>query len=97
MLRPDVASAVYTVLIEECGAHPGDKAAFVWAFRDQHQEPSEWRFQGHLGFGGKYRHPKMVVDCYPEDCTPERQAMIDKANARLEVIRRDHDDARLQA
>ena len=48
---------------------------------------------GELGFGGKfYRrhglHPDRWyrVDCYADDVTPERRGMIDRANARLEVI-----------
>jgi len=37
------------------------------------KEPcTEWRFQGSLGFGGKFRYPRMSVDCYPEDETPAR-------------------------
>lgn len=67
------------------------KAEFV------HNWPcGEFRFMGDLGFGGKVRQPwsvatkgewthggQVYVDCYPEDSTPERKAMIERANTRL--------------
>ena len=45
----------------------------------------EYRFQGALGFGGKFRNHGYGwrVDCYSEDETPERLAMIESANAAL--------------
>ena len=48
----------------------------------------EYRFIGALGFGGKFRNNGNndnvpYVDCYFESLTPARQAMMDRANARL--------------
>jgi hypothetical protein len=43
----------------------------------------EYRFMGALGFGGKFWQQSMTVTCYPEDETPERRAIIERANAAL--------------
>lgn len=45
----------------------------------------EWRFQGSLGFGGKlhFNGMRLYVGCYPEDRTPENDALIDRVNSRL--------------
>lgn len=82
------AKLVYSVLIEECGARPDSEIAFVQAFsREQAELPREFRINGSLGFGGKFRYPAMTVDCYPEDMTPARDNMIGKANERLSILR----------
>jgi len=90
--RPAVSGAVtgsanpgwvYDVLIAECGAAVGDRNAFVQEM--QSDTPTrEWRFQGRLGFGGKYWPLEKRVSCYREDETPERRAMMDRCN---EVLR----------
>ena len=50
--------------------------------------PYEWRFCGKLGFGGKFRvnnnrNGCPYIDCYQEDETPERRALIEITNAEL--------------
>lgn len=91
--------AAYTVLVEECGAPDGewDRTRFVVSVGEQlspdrSSAPTEYRFQGPLGFGGKFRTRYggwggerfiAYVDCYREDTTPERMAMIGLANERL--------------
>lgn len=85
-----IARAIYTVVIEECGADP----EFISDFSSVAQagDWTEWRFCGGLGFGGKLRAPGSfgrnypVVTCYPEDETPTRQQAIDLANARLRSL-----------
>ncbi len=77
-------AGVWRILQEECGAGP-DRFGFVsraGAF------PREWRFQGALGFGGKlwHQHGRPSVTCYREHETPERLAMIARANARLATL-----------
>jgi hypothetical protein len=75
---------VYTILVEECGAAPQQEYADDF-IRSMLNECREYRFQGDLGFGGKcyFDHRRVWVSCYREDRTPERDAMIAKANSRL--------------
>lgn len=81
-LIEDQAKSAYQILVEECGAQSTDPLGFIIEFTSE--EPcTEWRFQGSLGFGGKFRYPHMSVDCYQEDETPERLNSIDVANKRL--------------
>lgn len=90
-ITPEEARAVLKVLVEDCGYRcmdPRDADAFVSA---QVEGCREWRFQGALGFGGKFRNNgnnnnTPYVDCYQEDETPARLEMIAKANARLAEI-----------
>lgn len=88
------ANKVYDILVQECGAKDDqyDREHFVQ--KQTAEQVTEWRFCGKLGFGGKFwRHggvgwlfvtrEQMYVDCYQEDRTPERKAMIEAANKRL--------------
>ena len=86
--------AAYTVLVEECAAPDGDwdRPAFMASIEQTltsefHTGYVEYRFCGALGFGGKFRYDpfdnRWYVDCYREDETPERLAMIEQANRRL--------------
>lgn len=85
-LTEEQAKAAYQILVDECGAHRTDPLGFVDEFAST--EPCrEWRFQGSLGFGGKFRYPAMRVDCYREDETPERIKCIEKANTRLATLK----------
>lgn len=86
----DEATAVYDILMRECGATEFWRADFTY-----HQSGEfcrEYRFQGALGFGGKFRRrhegeqERWYVDCYSEDETPARRAMIDRANAALATL-----------
>lgn len=89
------ARAVLSILVEECGHKvfdPRDADAFVRGIMvpPPHKEHPcrEWRFCGALGFGGKFRNNgnhdnTPYVDCYREDETPARLAMIEAANKRL--------------
>jgi hypothetical protein len=49
------------------------------------------RFVGELGFAGKFRRRRhgagWFVDCYREDVTPRRQAMIEAANRAFDELR----------
>ena len=85
-LTREQAEQVFDILTETCGASDFWRESFV---RDQSTAyATEWRFQGALGFGGKFRRsdypqPRVYVDCYPEDATPARKKMIAAANAAL--------------
>lgn len=88
-MSPEKANLIYTLLVEEGGAPDGpERNAFVIEYTDDN--PSrEWRFRGHLGFGGKFRigersgKTRYYVDCYLEDNNPERQRIMDGINSRL--------------
>lgn len=86
-MHESTAKLVYAVLIEECGALPNTENTFVQAFSQDGVPPREFRINGRLGFGGKFRYPAMTVDCYPEDMTPAREKMIQAANDRLALYR----------
>ena len=81
------AEEVYDVLVREAQAPDGDwRQSFVMEFTGD-QPTSQWRFCGSLGFGGKFRFPRLVVDCYPEHETPENLATITRTNAQLDQLR----------
>jgi hypothetical protein len=96
-MSTEQANAVYDILVKHCGAsgHSDEKADF--AFLETSRVVHEYRFQGALGFGGKFWRTTGVhredpdlrwsVSCYPEDLTPERQEMIDAANTALDELR----------
>jgi hypothetical protein len=92
-LTEQQAKAMHDVLVAECGASPDDQYGVLQAFlRYATQTPRlgalEWRFCGALGFGGKWYWDgrRAYVSCYPEDRTPEREAMVERANARLAAL-----------
>jgi hypothetical protein len=93
VLTEDQAREAIKILNEECRANigPRDEYGFIhYVTKDDEWRSKEWRFQGALGFGGKFRincnKPHPYVDCYPEHMTPERADMIERANARLANI-----------
>ena len=84
------AASVRAILEQECGLTTDSQGrdGFIMTISDPVMECQEYRFQGALGFGGKFRNNgnfdnTPYVDCYPEDRTPERMAMIERANTRL--------------
>lgn len=78
----------YAILLG-AGAPPSFRDEFVRYFAEQPTgDCLEWRFQGKLGYGGKFwksagRH---YVDCYPEDQSPERAKLIEGVNERIAAI-----------
>lgn len=92
MDKKEFFTRIYDVLVAHCGAQDDkyDRLSFVQNFTSE--RPSmEWRFQGALGFGGKFRYPRITVDCYPEDETPKRKEMIQRVNSMLEQIRLEYE------
>lgn len=79
------AHALYDVLVAEGGARETDRANFVLCYtkRDGEPLPTEWRFQGNFGYGGKFYYPNFRVNYYAEDETPQRQQQREQANAKL--------------
>lgn len=83
-------SKVYDILVQEAGAVEDERESFLHHHPPTHT-PSEWRFRGKLGFGGKFRcdpHRKVpyYVSCYHEDRTPERAAIEMKVNNLLKDL-----------
>jgi hypothetical protein len=85
-----IAEKVYDVLEAVCGAHESAREDFVYN-QANGRPPREWRFQGALGFGGKFwaNGGEWYVNCYREDETPERRAMITQANEALRDLTRE--------
>jgi hypothetical protein len=68
------AGFVFNVLRDECGASEELRKDFIYQMGKGCQE---YRFQGALGFGGKFYNAHVVyVSCYREDETSERLAAI---------------------
>ena len=86
VLSAEQTRAAFDILVRHCGVR-GD--AERWNSFEYHSaRTTEYRFMGALGFGGKFRNNGNrggvpYVDCYPEDETPERRAMIERANQEL--------------
>ena len=87
VLEPALAQRAWAILVEECGADP-DSLGYELFMADCARGFVEHRFGGMLGFGGKLYTDRasLQVDCYPEDRTPERAAMIAAANPRLAAL-----------
>lgn len=85
ILTRDEALAAWAVLVEVAGARdrPDDRDDFVRHATRAGQV--EYRFQGTLGFGGKFYFDGWTarVGCYPEDRTPLRDAICEVATSRL--------------
>lgn len=79
----DFYDKVYDLLVDIGGANPKDRTDFIHAF--VHDNTTEWRFSGHLGFGGKYRKYNKVT-CYSEDETTERLQIIEDINLALDKL-----------
>lgn len=88
----ELLGKMYDILIESVGA-PGEpydrfcfiKAALNWDYRF----PFEYRFCGSLGFGGKIWLPldeAPYVNCYREDESAARLAMVKVANSKLSKL-----------
>lgn len=84
-MTEEQANAVYNVLVEHAGASEVQRDEFV--FMHANGRCDEYRFQGRLGFGGKFWRRDWRVSAYPEDTTPARQAILDATNAALAELR----------
>jgi hypothetical protein len=79
---------VYDIVVEHGGAVPRHKSDFVRHAIENHHPWTEWRFCGHLGFGGKlWRYDgRIYITCYPEDRNPDRMKLIEKVNKLIAAI-----------
>jgi len=85
MLTVEQAAAVWKVLRLHAGASDSGRTSFISHVTDR--DAGEYRFQGKLGFGGKfYCSGRWYVSNYKEDRTPETEQIISKVNRLLAVI-----------
>lgn len=82
--KKDLYNSIYDILVAEAGASERGREHFIRSFMDD--APREYRFQGALGFGGKFWRQPFRISCYAEDETPERIAMIDRVNGMLKDL-----------
>lgn len=88
----DQALRAYDILVEHAGARDdeGERQAFAQHVAHVERPCQEYRFQGKLGFGGKFwnddRRETPFVNCYSENATPERTSIILKTNAALAAL-----------
>lgn len=90
------ADAIWTILVEHCGARDTeeDRYDFVYWVAISTSPTNEYRFGGHLGFGGKFYNTiqKLYVTTYPEDLTPEMEVIIANTDAALAALAEERDD-----
>lgn len=90
-ITPDEAGQAYAILIETVGASESEDERRSFIRSVASRDCREYRFMGHLGFGGKFRNngnfdDTPYVDCYGEHRTKARERMIAAANARLAAL-----------
>lgn len=71
LLSKEVANKIYDVLVSEGGAREDERPDFIYHHCIYEHGCTEWRFRGHLGFGGKYKSSWNGISYYSEDETPE--------------------------
>lgn len=88
----EVLGKIYDVLVQHAGARKDsyDRKSFIHcALNWDYRFSFEYRFQGHLMFGGKIWLPldrEPYVSCYREDDSPERLKIIEQANKDLALL-----------
>lgn len=85
-LTEERANAIYDILVSEAGAIESERNDFIYHHCNDKYGCREWRFQGKLGFGGKYRSTWNGVTYYPEDETDEMVEIKRKVNELLKNI-----------
>lgn len=91
-LSPKVKETIWNILAEQAGAYEDDYPSFM----RQWPKCGEFRFQGHLGFGGKIYYQdyadigkRIYVSCYREDETKRRLEIIEDVNKRIANVLRE--------
>jgi hypothetical protein len=86
-------NCVYDLLVEQAGAPEDLREDFLyWLATDaQPRNYAEFRFQGKLGFGGKFwlTGDGMYVTCYWEDVTPEREKILKTVDDSLAALEKE--------
>jgi len=86
VLPKNWAVEIYKILMEECGALESMQEYFVATQSSEFCR--EFRFQGHLGFGGKFwrNGEQWYVTGYDEDETADTRKKIVAADLRLKDL-----------
>ena len=77
------AQKIYDLLVCIGGASESMRESFIYHHCESEDGCGEWRFQGKLGFGGKYYSRMNKVDSYTEDRTQEVENIINELNDKL--------------
>lgn len=83
LIPADKANQIYSLLVEIGGASERMRGSFIYHHCENEDGCGEWRFQGKLGFGGKYYSGRNVVDCYTEDRDDKTTKIIEELNEKL--------------
>lgn len=87
-LTEEFANKVYDLLVNIGGAKESERIDFIYSHCiDTYGCCIEWRFQGKLGFGGKYKSTWNGVMCYSEDETTKRIKVIKELNEELKKLK----------
>lgn len=88
-LSEEEVDKVWDILVSFAGAYEDKEGYERKNFKYHHYKKGcdEWRFQGKLGYGGKYRSQTNSVDCHKEDETKERLEIINQTNEALSKVR----------
>lgn len=86
-----MAGRIYDILVFNAGSQERMRDNFIYWLCTQGKRNGEYRFQGVLGFGGKfwlqrYRldgQPEWFVNYYPEDKTRGRDRLVIRTNKAL--------------
>lgn len=85
-MEDTVVDDIFSVLVKELGANPSDLDQFR---QFMNSDGREFRFQGCLGFGGKFWRNRLgawYVNCHLEDLTEDKVKKIDLANKTLKGL-----------
>lgn len=83
------ANKIYDILVEHAGASESLREMFLVS---EAEGTEEFRFQGLLGFGGKFRNRyyDWFVNYYPEDKTNRREEIESKTNDKLRELYKEY-------
>ena len=85
-IRKKFFTEIYNILIKNCDANLEELEEFVLYNAKKTIYP-EWRFQGNLGFGGKYYASTNRISCYSEDLNPDTLKILEKTNNELKICK----------
>jgi len=83
LIPAEKAQKIYDLLVTIGGASENMRDSFMYHHCENEYGCGEWRFQGKLGFGGKYYSARNVVDCYTEDRNQGSISIINELNEKL--------------